>query len=510
MANSASLRARAARLIMVRMGSALPPVRTASEDLDRICALCERYPIGGLLLFNASWPNCADALTAVHNAASKPVLVGADIEQGVGQQVAGATVFPRALACGHAGRRATQILAHITAAEAQACGIHWAFAPVADLRNESRNPIIATRAFGDTARAVAPHIHAFVTTAQGHGLATTAKHAPGHGRTTTDSHVAQPVVSAHAKTLARTDALPFRAAIQAGTTGLMTAHVAYPALDASEKPATASPAILQGLMRDTWGFDGVIVSDSLLMDGINAPGARAATLLNAGVDMLLDPPDAEAVIEGIAGAVEQGLVEEERLNAAVARVHRLMAWVHKRRPTGLRPNPVLHDAVGRRLHQRAAHAIAEQAIDVPPDIADRLPYDDQTLVVRCTAQPAETDDDSALRDALSAHAPDAAYIACPAEVSLARSAAVAARIHQANHVVAVLTLEPAAWHDFQFPTAHQAVFDALQAHPRALIVAAGSPHVLHAFPEAWGTGTTYSDGPASQRALVRRLVQGAS
>lgn len=505
--NVNSLRARAARLVMVRMGSFLPPVRSAADDFDRIRTLCTRYPIGGVLLFNASWPHCADALAALQEIAPKPIVVGSDIERGVGQQVAGATSFPRALACGHAGTQAVRMMARITAVEAEACGIHWAFAPVADLRNEPRNPIIATRAFGDTARVATPLVHTFVSTAQAHGLATTAKHAPGHGRTTADSHVEQPSVSVDAKTLASTDALPFRAAIRAGTTSLMTAHVAYPALDAAGRPATASPPILQGLLRDTWDFDGVIVSDSLLMDGINAPGARAAALLNAGVDMLLDPPDAEAVIEGIAQAIEDGIVEEERLNAAVARVHRLMAWVHERRATGLRPNPALRNVVGRRMHRCAAQSIATRAIDIHGPAASGLDTDRSTVVVRCTAQPAETDDDTALRDALSAHWSDATYVACPAEVSLALSAAIAARIHQADQVVAVLTIEPAAWHDFQFPTAHRAVFDALRAHPQALVVAAGSPHVLQAFPDAWSTGATYSDGAVAQRALVQRLVQ---
>ena len=506
MASLDDLRARAARLVMVRMGSALPPKRTATDDLTSIQALCQRYPIGGVLLFNARGSQIADTLHAVHDAAPKPLLVASDIERGVGQQVDGATSFPRALACGRAGTRSVQILARITALEAEACGIHWAFAPVADLRNEPRNPIIATRAFGETPRTVAPHVHTYVETAQAHGLATTAKHAPGHGRTTTDSHADQPVVEADAEALTD-DAWPFRAAIQAGTTSLMTAHVSYPALDPSGAPATASTAILQGLLRDRWGFEGVIVSDSLLMDGIDAPGARAATLLNAGVDMLLDPPDARAVIEGIAEAVATGDVSEERLNAAVARVHRLMAWVHEHRDAGLRPNAALQDMVGRPLHQQAATSIAREATFGRGPATTELSRQKDTVVVRCTAHPAESDDDSTLRQALSDAWPQAAYVACPAEASLSQTAAVAARIHQAEQVVAVLTLEPAAWHDFQFPQAHRAVFDALRAHPRAFVIAAGSPHVLHAFPDAWSVGATYSDGVAAQRALVQRLTQ---
>ena len=503
-----SLRARAARLVMVRMGSALPPKRTATDDFDRVQALCQRYPVGGVLLFNARWPRIANSLDALQDAAPEPLLVGADVERGVGQQVEGATAFPRALACGRAGSKAVHALARITALEAEACGIHWAFAPVADLRNEPRNPIIATRAFGDDARTVAPYVRRYVATAQAHGLATTAKHAPGHGRTTADSHATQPVVPADAGALAE-DARPFRAAIRAGTTSLMTAHVSYPALDPSGTPATASSAILQDVLRNTWGFEGVVVSDSLLMDGIDAPGAQAATLLNAGVDMLLDPPDAEAAIEGIAAAVAQGAVSEERLDAAVARVNQLAAWVHDRRRTGMRPNSALRNAVGRSLHRRAACAIAAQAVDLRENTR-RLDGTRDTVVVRCTAQPAESDTDRGLRDALTRVWPDAAYVACPLEVSLARSADIASRIHQAEQVVAVLTVEPAAWGHFEFPAAHRAVLDAVRAHPRALIAAVGSPHPLRAFPDAWRTAATYSDGPAVQRALIHRVAPAES
>lgn len=498
---------------MVRMGSHLSPSRTATDDYDRIAALAARYPIGGVLLFNAAWPQCADTLAALHDSASAPLLVGSDIERGVGQQVDGATRFPHALACGHAGRRAVEVLARITALEARACGIHWAFAPVADLRNEPRNPIIANRAFGDTPQSVSRHVDAFIRTAQAHGLATTAKHAPGHGRTTTDSHVDQPRVSADADTLAATDARPFRAAIRAGTTALMTAHVVYPALDAETRPATASPPILRDLFRTSWGFDGLVVSDSLLMDGIDASGqdagAQAAALVDAGVDMLLDPPDAEAVIDGLARAVASGTLDERRLNEAATRVEQLASWIQQTRPSGLAPDPDLRDVVGQQLHTRAAHAIAAEAIDLSPTRSTALPRPlgpaTDTLVVRCSARPSQTDDDQALRDALAEHGAAANYTACPADAALVRCVEAANRIHQADQVVALLAVEPAAWQDFRLADAHRPVVDALRAHPQALIVATGSPHVLDAFSDAWTRAATYSDSPASQRALIERL-----
>ena len=505
MASLASIRRQAARLVMVRLGSFLEPVRTAQDDLERVQALCKQYPLGGVLLFNAQWPGIADVLNTLQDTTSAPLLVGADIERGVGQQVEGATLLPHALSCGRAGEQAVRLLARITAQESAACGIHWAFAPVADLRNEPRNPIIATRAFGDTASAVAPLVSAYVTTAQTHALATTAKHAPGHGRTTTDSHAELPRVSASASALSQ-DARPFEAAIDAGVPALMTAHVAYPALDSEERAATASPPILQGLMRNTWGFDGLIVSDSLLMDGIDAPGTQAATLVAAGVDMLLDPADPHAVIDGIARAVHDGSLSASRLHEAVHRVDRLAEWVQRQRRTGLRPDPQAAADVGRPLYQHAARAIAHAGIERSSTRSDASSSGANDLAIRLSARPAHRDADSALQNALSTACPDTSYLACPADIPPDDCTEAVHRIEEADAVWAFLSVEPAAWQDFRLPERHDAILKALRAHPRVTAIALGSPDVLQALPAAQVTLAVHSDVPAAQEAAVQSIM----
>ena len=501
-----SLRRQAARLVMVRLGSFLDPVRTAHDDCARVRALCDTYPLGGVLLFNARWPAVANVLSTLQDAASAPLLVGADIERGVGQQVDGATLLPHALSCGRAGPQAVRLLARITALEAAACGIHWAFAPVADLRNEPRNPIIATRAFGDTAPEVIPAVTSYVDTAETHGLATTAKHAPGHGRTTTDSHAERPCISASAATLAEHDARPFQAAIQAGVPALMTAHVSYPALDPQERPATASPPILHELMRTQWGFDGLIVSDSLLMDGINAPGPQAAALVAAGVDMLLDPADPEAVIEGIAQAVHEGALSEIRLQQAVARVDRLAEWVKTNRRTGLYPDPQAAMHVGRPLHHRASRAIARAGLEQSPGSSNRTVPGPNDLMVRLSARPSHRDNDQALREALEAACPGTPYLTCTADASPEHCADIARRVADAQAVWTFMAVEPAAWQDFRLPDSHAPVLQALRSHPHVTAIALGSPHVLQEVPTAATTLSVHSDVPAAQEAAVEWIA----
>ncbi|MDX1547317.1 MAG: glycoside hydrolase family 3 N-terminal domain-containing protein, partial [Rhodothermales bacterium] len=264
---------RAAQLVWPRLGSNMPPPVTVAEDAARFEALLARCPVGGVVLFNGDARATPEALARLQEAAPFPLLVGSDVERGVGQQIRGATVFPHARAFAALGEEAEAALeeaARITAREALACGLHVTFAPVADVNRERHNPIIATRAYGDDAATAARLVRAYVRGCRAEGLLSVAKHFPGHGGTREDSHEALPVMPDDRATLEAADLPPFRAAIDEGAEGMMTAHVVFPALDPSGMPATASRPILVELLRDALGFEGVVVTDSLLMGAIRA------------------------------------------------------------------------------------------------------------------------------------------------------------------------------------------------------------------------------------------------
>jgi beta-N-acetylhexosaminidase len=216
----------------------------------------------------------------------------------------------------------TEAVAASIAAELAAVGVNWNLAPVADV-NVPANPVIGTRAFGSDPTLVAKHVAAFVRGTQSRRVAACAKHWPGHGATEQDSHLELPVVTGEvAAGLA-----PFRAAIADDVRTIMTAHVRVPALD--DAPATLSRAIVQGLLRDELGYDGVVLADALEMKavsetvGIERSAVRA---LQAGVDALCVGHDlGEAAVEQIRAALVEH-VPEARLREAAGRIAALAAW----------------------------------------------------------------------------------------------------------------------------------------------------------------------------------------
>ncbi|HET7321491.1 MAG TPA: glycoside hydrolase family 3 N-terminal domain-containing protein, partial [Longimicrobiaceae bacterium] len=150
------------------------------------------------------------------------------------------------------------------------------------------------------------------------------KHFPGHGRTVGDSHAERPTVGSARQEL-ETDLAPFRAAIQAGVDSLMTAHVSYPALDPSNVPATLSAPILTGLLRDEMGFDGLVVTDAIIMAGMTEGTTEAEAAVRAvaaGCDALLYPKDAAGILRALHEALDGGRLDRARADDALARIHR--------------------------------------------------------------------------------------------------------------------------------------------------------------------------------------------
>src|SRR3712207_298866 len=152
----------------------------------------------------------------------------------------------------------------VTAKEALAIGINWVLAPVVDVNNNPKNPVINVRAFGETPEIVSELASAFIRGAQHYPVLTTAKHFPGHGDTAIDSHLDLPVLPHTPPRLATIELPPFKAAIAAGVDAIMSAHLLIPAWD-EQYPATLSRKVLTELLRDFLGFEGLIVTDALVM-----------------------------------------------------------------------------------------------------------------------------------------------------------------------------------------------------------------------------------------------------
>ena len=284
--------------------------------------------VGGFIVFGGTVEAVRRLTADLLRRAGRPLLIASDLERGAGQQVEGLTEFPPPAALAALEDAAVVRWAGaVTAQEARAVGINWVFAPVADLDVLPENPIVQTRAFGADPNRVATFVRSWIEGCQDAGALACAKHFPGHGRTEVDSHVALPVVTEGADTLRASDLFPFGIAIECGVASIMTAHVAYPALDPSGLPATISPAIL-GELRERLGFDGLVVTDALIMDGALV-GRResdvAVEAIQAGVDLLLYPNDARRVRDALLLALTSGAIPQERLAESLRRYEHAVA-----------------------------------------------------------------------------------------------------------------------------------------------------------------------------------------
>jgi len=356
---------------------------TDSDAFDTLTRLVRDYHVGGFHVFGASIPapsvllnsgygtvilgqplsvaflnNRLQALSAV------PLMNTADFETGVGFRLFGATSFPRQMAMGAIGGdhavRLVREEARITALEARAVGVHVNFAPVADVNNNPRNPVINTRSYGEDPARVSVLVSAYVAGARDGGMIATIKHFPGHGDTDVDSHLGLPVVTFDRARLDRLELVPFRRGVDQGAQAVMAAHIELPALDpAASTPATFSKPILQDLLRRDLGFAGVIYTDSMSMDAVTkltTPGDAAVRAFLAGADQILHSPDPIAAFEGVKGAVTTGRIGQAQLDQSVERVLRAKAslGLHLRRAVDL-------DAVPAAVGGRAREAIAQEA-----------------------------------------------------------------------------------------------------------------------------------------------------
>lgn len=287
--------------------------------------------VGGVILLGGSAAEVGLRSYQLQSWADISLLMAADIEEGVGQRFAGATWFPPPMAIAHVAssdrdkaiQYATQ-MGEATAQEALAIGLNWVLAPVVDVNNNPTNPVINVRAFGDRPDIVRQLTTAFIQGIHRYPVLTAAKHFPGHGDTDTDSHLELPIIPHPIERLKTVELPPFEAAIAAGVDAVMSAHLLIPALDA-DHPATLSPSILTGLLRHTLGFEGLAVTDALVMGAIaNHYGKNEAAVMavEAGADILLMPLDPEGAIHAVCAAVEAGRLPASRIRASVERIER--------------------------------------------------------------------------------------------------------------------------------------------------------------------------------------------
>ncbi|RJQ74090.1 glycoside hydrolase family 3 protein [Pseudonocardiaceae bacterium YIM PH 21723] len=363
------------------------PRNREMAGVDTPAEVVRRYHVGGVCIFANTGnvqnpPQLARLTNGLQQAvgAGPGLLVSADQEQGLVVRIGPpATQFPgnMALAAAVLGAddddTAVRDSATITAQEMKALGVNQNYAPDADVNVNPANPVIGVRSFSSDPELTARLTATAVEGLQDASVSATAKHFPGHGDTTVDSHTGLPVINHSPEEWERLDAPPFRAAIDAEVDTIMSAHIVMPKLDTSGEPATLAPKLLTGLLRDELGYRGVIITDSLGMEGVRAkhPDDQIPVLaLQAGADMLLTPPKLDVAINGVLDAVRRGVLTEKRIDQSLRRVLEL-----KWRRGMLTPQQVdlakIPQVVGTREHLATAKRISTDAITV---LGGQLPW----------------------------------------------------------------------------------------------------------------------------------------
>jgi beta-N-acetylhexosaminidase len=307
------------------------------EYNEQARTLIEQHRIGGIITFGRNVSDAAQTLQLLHdlkeaNARSNPfpLLLGIDEEGGSVTRMPPELIkAPAARAVGQKGdAKLAHELGHITALTLRQFGWNINFAPVLDVDSNPQNPVIGERSYGDHADTVIEIGTSVMKGLKTGGVIPVVKHFPGHGDTYVDSHLELPVISHGQERLEQVELLPFTKAIQEGADAVMVGHLLVPALDENE-PATFSPTIIQGLLREQLEFDGVVITDDLTMGAVThhySVGEAAVKAVLAGADIVMIAHHFEQQTEAIRAlkaAVERGDITEERLNESVARILRL-------------------------------------------------------------------------------------------------------------------------------------------------------------------------------------------
>ena len=456
----------------------------------------------------------ASFLNRLQRFARVPLIVGADFERGASMRVSGTTKFPHMMAYGAARDLAlTRYLGAATAREARALGVQWVFAPDADVNNNPDNPIINTRSFGENAQDVAAQVKAFIEGAHSdpkNRVLVTAKHFPGHGDTNVDSHMGMPSIGADRSRMDVLELVPFRSAIASGVDAVMTAHMAVPALEKPDIPATVSPAVLTGLLRNDLKFSGLIVTDAMDMQGLTKQfpsGEAAVRALEAGADVLLMPAHPEEVIRAVLNAVRERRLTRKRIEQSTAKVLAAKARVGLDRTRFVNVEEI-SDVIE-----------SPEAADKAQETADRavtLVKNDNAIVPLKNPEKAcwfiltesrGSQQGRRLQDELLKRSKDTRYVVLdPIAPAIELEQAVQKMQDCETNVVAAFVSSS----EYRGKMAMAGNFPSmvttlLSAKTPLVLVALGSPYLLRSFPGVAAYLTTYSVAPLSEAAAVKAL-----
>ena len=518
-----------------------------NPEYTRMRDTMQRYHIGGFgmtvrvdgpfLLRNQPY-EAAMLINQLQSESEYPLMFAADFERGLAMRLHGVTVFPHAMAFGADGNPAdAEAFGRIVAKEARAIGVQWNWFPDADVNSNPANPIINTRSFGEDPKMVGELVAAYIKGAHEGGMLTTAKHYPGHGDTATDSHLGLAAVTGDVQRLDTVELPPFQDAINAGVDAVMVAHLTVKALEPDAgRVATTSPTVVTDLLKKKMGFQGLVVTDALDMNGlmrlysgtpgVNPSGAAAVAALKAGNDMILIPGDIDGTYNGMLNAAKSGEIPMAQIDESVLKVLRAKASVglYKGRYVDVEH---MNDVIATPEDIATGQRIAEAAVTLVKDNGQLLPLKKQP---RGTPEPANpylrveqtrnrtvavvfsddvrSENGRVFEGELRRRIPDARVFFVDGRIAAGMTDQVLQAVGEAQAVVVPVYAIPSAGKGtagMQSATTvlMQRILQA--AGPHTVVVALGNPYVAWDFPAVQNYLCTFSNETVSETAAIKAL-----
>ncbi|WP_158246294.1 beta-N-acetylhexosaminidase [Sulfobacillus sp. hq2] len=471
---------------------------------DHARRLIEEHHVGNIILFsrNIHHVEQVQKLTADlqdlarANGQTHPLLICTDQENGLVRRLSpDVPGLPGNMAVGASHDPALSYqIGIMTGKLLAACGINMNLAPVLDINNNPENPVIGVRSYGDNPQEVSRLGTRMIQGLQETGVIACAKHFPGHGDTQVDSHLDLPIIRHSFERMQRTELVPFEAAIDSGVRAVMTAHIVFEQLD-PERPATISPTVLTGLLRERLGFEGMITTDCLEMNAIAngvGVGRGAVMALLAGADMVMIShrlDRQEEAILAIAQAVHSHELPVARLEEAVSRIAQLKATVSSSASSLDMPDDLRAAAYD--LQRQSARACLTPLVDQEP----HWPYPRRVAVVIDPYKP---------------HMVAAGLDPLDRTVQTVREVLPGAVVEGVayDHIAQELRLHEADW--LLFVTAGQKVdpdmIDQLRRHGHSAVLLVHTPYKWPMFSPAKRVYALYENTPWMIQAAVRALA----
>ena len=508
-----TLREKIAQMMVYRMN--MHYLNYNSDEWKEIENLISSDGIGILHIWFGETGSALTMLNKIQRESKIPILVEADIESGLGRRYPGAVTLPPMMAIAATGNSKFAYEAgRISAEESRGVGIHFNLAPVVDVNNNPKNPIINTRSFGEHPDSVIKYSREFIKGLHEHGMLTTAKHFPGHGDTETDSHSSLAQIPSDSARLWQIELPPFKNAIESGVDAIMVAHVNSPEYQIhSEDPATLSKFWIQDVLRSKMKFDGVIITDAMDMGGIVKKYSDSYALIEtikAGSDIIIQNNQMKKSIDLVEKAVKNGIISEQRINASTLKVLKMKERL------GLHKNKIIsmddtHMSVGKKSNFDLASEIGNRSITLVKNNDNILPLQpksNDTFYIVDLYDGANNHNESIVTKSLRENGYKVRSFQIDKSDSLIVANHILDQIPSDGLVLLNAYANPVEWKENIFLPSVEADFinRLIKKCSKVIITSFGSPYLIQDFPEAPVYICAYKGSSVMQKAFLNALM----